>query len=337
MKAIVQKAYGAPGSVLELKEVETPIPGEREVLVRVHATSVHPDIWHVVTGQPYILRLTGSGLREPKQRIPGTDIAGVVEALGKNVTRFKIGDEVFGETIKGMQWVNGGAFAEYAAVAEEGLAHKPAGVSFEQAASVPTSGIIVLLNLQNQRKIRPGQSVLINGAGGGVGSIALQIAKAIGAKVTAVDSARKMDLLLALGADHVIDYTREDFTSLGVKYDLIFDVASNLVFADCKKVLTPEGIYIMIGHDHFGTAVGRVFGSIPRMLKLMLMSLSEKALRGATFNQPDKQESLAYLKGLLEAGKLKPVIDRVFPLAEAAQALAYLESGQACGRILVRP
>jgi NADPH:quinone reductase-like Zn-dependent oxidoreductase len=337
MKATVQKAYGSPQDVLELKEIDKPIAGEYEVLVRVHFASVHPDIWHVVTGQPYVLRLMGSGIFKPKYQIPGTDMAGVVESVGKSVTQFKIGDEVFGETLKGMQWLNGGAFAEYVAVSEDVLAVKPKAISFEQAASVATSGLIVLGNLQNQRKIKPGQQVLINGAGGGVGSIALQFAKAMGAQVTAVDTTRKLDMLAGLGADHVIDYTQQDFTSLGLKYDLIFDVASNLTFSACKKVLKPEGKYVLIGHDQYGSAAGRIFGSIPRMLKLIVLASTESSLRGVTFSPLNKKEAMVVLKQLLETGKLTPVIDRVFPLSEAAQALKYLASGLACGRILIRP
>jgi NADPH:quinone reductase-like Zn-dependent oxidoreductase len=337
MKAIIQKAYGPPDDVLELRDVNKPVPGNDEVLVRVHAASVHPDIWHVVTGRPYILRLMGSGILRPKYQIPGTDMAGVVQSVGKNVNQFQFGDEVFGETLKGMQWMNGGAFAEYVAVHQDFLSIKPKGISFAQAASVPTSGLIVLLNLQNQRRITPGQRVLINGAGGGVGSIALQLAKAAGAHTTAIDSTRKLEMLRALGADQVIDYTREDFTSIGLKYDLIFDVASNLTLSACKKVLTPEGMYVFIGHDHFGTTVGRLLGSIPRMLKLIALSPFERALRGATFSQLNKKESMVVLSQLLESGKLTPVVDKVFPISEACQALKYLESGLACGRILICP
>jgi NADPH:quinone reductase-like Zn-dependent oxidoreductase len=239
MKAIVQEEYGSLGA-LKVQEVEQPAPGDDEVLVRVRAASVHPDVWHVVCGRPYVLRLMGAGFFKPKNPIPGTDMAGVVEAVGKNVTQFRPGDEVFGETIGSMQWINGGAFAEYVTVAEECLARKPANITFEQAASVPTSGYIALLNLGEVGQLGPGQEVLVNGAGGGVGALALQLAKAYGARVTAVDSTKKLGLLRALGADQVIDYTRENFTKGGVRYDLIFDIPGNYPFSECKRALTPR-------------------------------------------------------------------------------------------------
>ena len=207
MKAVVQEEYGSLDA-LEVREVEKPAPGDDEVLVRVRAASVHPDVWHVVSGHPYVLRLMGAGFSKPKNPIPGTDMAGVVEAVGKSVTQFQPGDEVFGETIGSMQWINGGAYAEYVTVAEDCLALKPANVTFEQAASVPTSGYIVLLNFAEVGQLGPGQEVLVNGAGGGVGALALQLAKAYGARVTAVDSTKKLNLLRELGADEVIDYTR---------------------------------------------------------------------------------------------------------------------------------
>lgn len=226
--------HGSPDDVLQLREIDTPVVGDGEVLVRVRAASVHPDVWHVVTGRPYVLRLMGAGLLKPKNPVPGTDVAGFVELVGKDVTRFAPGDEVFGETFLELQWRNGGAFAEYAFIPQDALALKPIGITFEQAAAVPTSGFIALLNLQNGGLLQPGQSVLINGAGGGVGSIAVQLAKVYGARVTGVDSTEKMEMLRSLGADHVIDYTQEDFTHRGERYDLIFDVASNLSLSACK-------------------------------------------------------------------------------------------------------
>jgi NADPH:quinone reductase-like Zn-dependent oxidoreductase len=251
MKAVIQDKYGSPDA-LELREIDEPPIEDDEVLVRVRAASVHPDVWHVVTGLPYLLRLMGAGLLKPKNRIPGTDMAGHVEAVGKNVKEFRPGDEVFGETLRGLQWHNGGAYAEYVAVPEDMLALKPANVTFEQAASVPTTGYIVLMNLRGKAQVKPGQKVLINGAGGGVGTLALQIAKAHGATVTAVDSTEKLDMLRSLGADQVIDYTQEDFTRRDERFDLIFDIPGNHSFSDCRRVLTPEGVYVLIGHDHFG-------------------------------------------------------------------------------------
>ena len=235
MKAIVQHKYGSPGDALRYQDVAQPVAGDGEVLVRVRAASVHADVWHVVTGRPYVLRLMGSGLLKPKNPIPGTDMAGIVEAVGKNVNQFKPGDAVFGECAKGFQWVNGGAFAQYVCVSPDALAIMPVNVSFEHAATVPTAGLIALHNLQNYGSVQPGRRVLVNGAGGGVGSIALQLAKAYGAHVTAVDSPQKLDMLRALGADHVIDYTQTNFTQRGEHYDLIFDVASNLSLSDCKR------------------------------------------------------------------------------------------------------
>lgn len=337
MKAIIQDKYGSPDDVLQLREIDKPVAGDDEVLVRVRAASVHPDVWHVVTGRPYVLRLMGAGLFKPKNPVPGTDVAGHVESAGKNVTQFRPGDEVFGETLNGSQWANGGAFAEYVSVPQDALALKPKGISFEQAAAVPTSGLIALNNLQYPRKIQPGQSVLINGAGGGVGSIAVQLAKAYGARVTGVDSTKKLEMVRALGADHVIDYTKEDFTQLGERYDLIFDVASNLSLTDCKRALTPKGIYILIGHDHYGDTGGRVFGSLPRFFKLFALSPFVSQLPEMSFSVPNKKDTMPVLKELLEAGKLTPVIDRVYPLSEVPEAIRYLQEGDARGKIIVTP
>ena len=272
METVVQDKYGPPDDVLQLREIDEPVVGDDEVLVRVRAASVHPDVWHAVTGRPYVLRLMGAGLLKPKNTVPGTDLAGLVKSVGKDVTRFGPGDEVFGETHKVNVWRNGGAFAEYASVPQDALALKPKGVTFEQAAAVPTSGFIALHNLQQGGPIQPGQSVLINGAGGGVGAIAVQLAKAYGARVTGVDSAEKMEMVRSLGADHVIDYTQEDFTQGGERHVLILDVASNLSLSACKGALTPTGIYVLIGHDHFGDSAGRILGSLPRVLKLAALS-----------------------------------------------------------------
>ncbi len=233
MKAIVQEKYGSPDH-LELREVAKPVVGDDEVLVRVRAASVHPDVWHVVTGLPYVLRLMGAGFSKPKNPIPGTDMAGIVESVGKSVTQFRPGAAVFGETIETNQWTNGSAFAEYVSVSQDLLALKPDRITFEQAASVPTAGFITLLNLREGSQLS-GQNVLVNGAGGGVGSLALQLAKAYGAQVTAVDTASKLGMLRALGADEVIDYTKEDFTRRGVRYDLIFDVPGNHPFSACRR------------------------------------------------------------------------------------------------------
>jgi NADPH:quinone reductase-like Zn-dependent oxidoreductase len=250
MRAIVQDRYGAPDKVLHLRKIEIPTPVRDEVLVRVRAASVHPDVWHTITGYPGVLRLMGSGLRNPKQPVPGIDMAGVVQAVGRDVTGFAPGDAVFGETHRRMQWINGGAYAEYVCVPQDVLAHKPEGVSFEQAASVPTAGMIAINNLRAHLWPGPGQRIVINGAAGGVGSIAIQMAKANGAFVVGVDHAAKLDYMRSLGADEVVDYTRDDVTRIKEHFDLIIDVASTLSLSGCKRILRPDGKYVIIGHDH---------------------------------------------------------------------------------------
>jgi NADPH:quinone reductase-like Zn-dependent oxidoreductase len=335
MKAIVQEKYGPPGQVLKLREIDKPEVGDDEVLVRVHAASVHPDVWHVVRGLPYVLRLMGAGLLKPKKRVPGTDLAGHVESVGKNVTQFQQGDEVFGETIKGYQWTNGGAYAEYASVPEGALAPKPANVVFEQAAAVPTSGLIALQNLRDEERPQPGQSVLVNGAGGGVGALAVQIAKAYGANVTGVDDTKKLEMVRSLGADRIIDYTREDFTQSGERYDLIFDIPGNHPFSACRRVLGPDGKYVLIGHDRFGQGAGRWLGSLPRVLKGVALSPFVSQLPTPNFSTPAKKDQLVILKDLLEAGKITPVIDRTYPLSEVPEAVRYLEAGHARGKVVI--
>ena len=284
MKAIVQEKYGSPND-LELREVDKPPVGEDEVLVRVRAASVHPDVWHCVTGRPYLLRLMGAGFSRPKNPIPGTDMSGVVESVGENVTQFRQGDEVFGETTVDHQWTTGGAYAEYVSVRHDQLAPKPDNITFEQAASVPTSGFIALQNLRGASHELPGKKVLLNGAGGGVGALALQLAKAYGAHVTAVDSTSKLSMLRSLGADQVIDYTREDFTRRGDRYDLIFDVPGNHPFSACKRVLESDGRYVLIGHERFGSSGTRVLGIFPHFFKLVLLSRFVKQLRGPGIHQ----------------------------------------------------
>lgn len=335
MKAIVQHKYGSPDDVLELQDIDKPVVMADEVLVRVHAASVHPDVWHVVRGIPYVLRIMGAGLRKPKNRVPGTDVAGHVESVGKNVTQFQPGDQVFGESIKGYQWVNGGAYAEYVSVPADRLALKPAGITFEQAAAVPTSALIALRSLRVEGKVRSGQRVLINGAGGGTGTFAVQLAKAFGADVTGVDSTRKLDMLRSIGADRVIDYTQEDFTASGQRYDLILDVPGNHSFSECKRALTPEGTYVLIGHDHFGDSGRRWLGSLPRAFKLMLMSRFVKQLPAVSFSTPSKKDSMALLKELIEAGKITPVVDRTYQLRDVPEAIRYMETGHAQGKVVI--
>jgi NADPH:quinone reductase-like Zn-dependent oxidoreductase len=331
MRAIVQDGYGGD---LRLADVERPAVAADEVLVRVRAASVHPDVWHLVTGRPYVLRLMGAGLRRPRCPVPGTDLAGVVDVVGRDVTGFAPGDEVFGETVRGHAWRNGGAFAEYAAVPMDGLAHKPAGVSFEQAATVPTTGYITLLNLPVGR-LGPDRRVLVNGAAGGVGAIAVQLAKAHGAHVTGVDHPRRLDLVRALGADAVVDYTRSDFTRGNDRYDLIFDIPGNHPLSSCRRVLTSDGAYVLIGHDAYGQAGRAWLGSLPRFGKLAVLTPFVPALRAGAASRLSKKDAMARLRDHLAAGELTPVIDRAFPLAEAADALRYLADGGPVGRVVV--
>jgi NADPH:quinone reductase-like Zn-dependent oxidoreductase len=333
MRAVVQDSYGSP-DLLQVRDVSSPVMGDDHVLVRVRAASVHPDVWHVVTGRPYVLRLMGSGLRRPKYQVPGTDVAGLVEAVGRNVTRLRPLEEVFGETVTGYQWRNGGAFAEYVSVPQDALARKPGNVTFEQAAAVPTSGLIALHNLR-QGGLRSGQRVLVNGAGGGVGTFAVQLAKAQGAVVTGVDSAGKLDMVRSLGADYVLDFAREDFTRVDRGYDLIFDVPGNRSFRECRRALSPDGSYVLIGHDGFGDAAGRWLGSLPRVLGLVARSPFVRQLPPINFKLPPKKDSMQVLQGHLEAGELTPIVDKTFSLEEVSEALRYLQSGQARGKIVI--
>jgi NADPH:quinone reductase-like Zn-dependent oxidoreductase len=338
MNAVVHDTYGAPGQVLEVRDIAMPAVADNDVLVRVRAASAHPDVWHVVTGIPYTLRLMGNGVRRPKFRVPGSDLAGVVESVGRAVTRFKPGDAVFGESTK-FGWKNGGAFAEYASVPQELLSLKPANVTFEQAAAVPTSGYIALSNLLGAGALA-GRNVLINGAGGCVGSLAIQIAKADGARVTAVDCAEKLPMMRSLGADHVIDYQKQSVLQGGERYDVILDVASTLWFDVCAPVLTPTGTYLPIGHAHFGKATGRmggrVFGSLPAFVGLMLRGLTNpKKLKN--FRILGKPEAMATLTALLESGRLTPIVARTFPLSEVRAAMKCIEDTRIVGRIVLTP
>ena len=334
MRAILQDGYGTVDD-LWLGEVPRPTPAPDEVLVRVRAASVHPDVWHVVTGRPTVLRLMGSGVRSPRQRVPGTDVAGVVEEVGSAVTRFRAGDEVFGETVRGLQWVNGGAYAEYATAPEEALANKPSGLGFEEAATIPTAGLIALNHLP-QSRVQPGDRVLVNGAAGGVGMIALQLAKAYGAEVTGVDRADKLELVRSLGADRVIDHTVEDFTRGGERWDLIYDVPGNHSFREIRRALHPHGHYVLIGHDAFGAIGHRWLGSMPRLLGLVARSAVTPQLRGGSFASPDKRELLTTLSQLVESGRLRIPVDRAFPLEQTREALLHLMSGRAVGRVVIR-
>lgn len=317
MKAIVNTKYGSP-DVLELKEVEKPTPKDDEVLVKIYAASVNAYDWHFLTADIFLIRFMGGGFFKPKYHRLGADISGRIEAVGKNVKQFQPGDEVFG-------MIRGG-FAEYACAAENLLALKPSNLSFEEAAAVPMAGTTALQGLRDEGKVQPGQKVLINGASGGVGTFAVQIAKLFGAEVTAVCSTGNLDQARSIGADHVIDYTKENFTKSGKHYDLIFAANGYHPLSDYKRALTPKGIYIMAG------------GSMAQIFQAMLMGklMSEKGGRmmgGVSAKR--SQEDLAILKELLEAGKVVPVIDRRYALSETAEALRYLGEGHAKGKVVI--
>jgi len=318
MKAIVYTKYGSP-DVLHLMEVEKPAPKDDEALVKVRAASVNALDWHLLTTDIFLVRLMGMGLFRPKNQILGADIAGRVEAVGKNVRQFRPGDEVFGD-------IGHGGFAEYAIGKEKYLAHKPANLSFDEAAAVPVAGLTALQGLRDCGKIQPGQKVLINGASGGVGTFAVQIAKAFGAEVTAVCSARNLEQARKLGADHVIDYAKENFTQSGRRYDLIFAANGYHPLAAYKRALTPTGIYVMAG------------GKPAQMFQAMLLGnwLSEKdgrKLGGVSAHIV--QKDLLALKEMLEAGKFIPAIDKRYPLNEVPEALRYLGAGHARGKIVI--
>ncbi len=321
MKAIVQDTYGST-DVLELRDIDKPEIADDEVLVRVHAAGVDRGVWHTMTGLPYPIRLAGYGLRAPRTPVPGMDVAGVVEAVGNDVTRFQPGDEVFG--------IAKGAFAEYARAPESKLAPKPANLTFEQAAVVAISGLPALQALRDHGKVRAGQKVLIIGASGGVGTYAVQLAKAFGAEVTAVCSTTKVDMVRSLGADHVIDYTRDDFADGVSRYDVILDIGGNSSLSRLRRALTPRGTLVIVG----GEKDGRWLGGTDRQIRALMLSpfLGQKL---GTFISKENHEDMLVLKKLIEAGKVRPVIDRTYPLSEAPQAIRYLEQGHARGKVVI--
>jgi NADPH:quinone reductase-like Zn-dependent oxidoreductase len=321
MKAIVRDTYGSP-DVLELKDIEKPRIGDGEVLVRVHAAGVDRGVWHIMTGLPYPIRLAGYGLRAPKNPVIGMDLAGIVEAAGKNVTRFRPGDEVFG--------IGEGSFAEYARAREEKLAPKPANLTFEQAAAVAVSGLTALQGLRDHGRVAPEQEVLIIGASGGVGTFAVQIAKAFGARVTGVSSTAKVEMVRSIGADHVIDYTREDFAEGEQRYDLILDIGGNSTLARLRRALTPEGTLVIVG----GEGGGRWLGGTDRQLRATMLSRFVDQKLG-TFVAKQNRKDLILLKKLIESGKVTPVIARTYPLSEVPQAIRYLEEGHAQGKVVI--
>ncbi len=337
MRAVVQDRYGAPDEVLQLRDVDTPTPAADEVLVRVRAASVTPDVWHAISGYPRLMRLMGAGLRTQKQPIPGLDMAGEVAAVGDAVVDFHPGDAVFGEAHDGVQWINGGTYAEYVCAPEHVLSRKPENISFEQSASLPTSGIIALVNLRKHLRSTPGQRIVVNGGGGGVGSIAIQMAKANGAEVVGVDHPAKLDYMRTLGADRVLDYTQEDVTRLDERFDLIVDVASTLSLSDCRRILEADGLYVVIGHAHYGKRGQRTFGGIPSFLALMARAPFDRHLDGSWFETMEKRKALDILRDMVEAGELTPIVARTFPLDEVPAAIQCLQDGQTPGRIVIAP
>jgi NADPH:quinone reductase-like Zn-dependent oxidoreductase len=333
MRAIVQNRYGM-ADVLELRDIERPNVGDDEMLVRVRAASIHADVWHVMRGVPYVLRFMGAGVRRPKNLVPGTDLAGQAEWVGENVTRFQPGDEVFGQTLSANLWRHGGAFAEYAAVPASRFESKPAALTFEQAAAVPTSGSLAVQGVRDEGRAQAGQKVLVNGAGGAVGTFAVQLAKSYGAEVIGVDAPGKLDVLRSIGADRVIDHTEVDFTRIGERYDVIVDIAGDHPWPDIRRAITPTGTFVLIGHDHYGASGHRWFGSLGRFGKLLVMSPFVSQLhpfRGAK----DPGDRLVVMKELIEAGKVAPVMDRTFPLSQVPEAMRYLESGRAIGKVVI--
>ena len=317
MKAVVRDRFGSP-DVLRYEEVPTPKVGDDEILVKIRAVSVNPADWHTLRADPFFIRLMGDGLLRPKHRILGIDIAGRVDAVGRNVQAFRPGDDVFGTS----RWEG---FAEYASVTEDRLVAKPAGTTFEEAAAIPVAAITALQALRDTGGIQAGQRVLIHGASGGVGTFAVQIAKTFGAEVTGVCSTRNLELVRSIGADHVIDYTRDDCTRSGEPYDLIVDAAAYRSVLHYRRALRANGAYVIVG------------GSMTRILQVLLLgpwsSLTGKRMRFMMARITKRD--LDFLKQLLEAGKLVPVIDRCYPLSETAEALRYLEKGHARGKVII--
>ena len=323
MKAIIQDRYGpGPKDVLRLQEKEQPAVGDEEVLVRVHAASVDRGTWHAMAGLPYPIRLAGFGVRRPKHANPGRSLAGTVEAAGSRVTGFKPGDEVFG--------IGTASFAEYAAARPAKLAPKPANLSFEQAATVPVSGLTALQAVRDHGQVQVGQNVLVIGASGGVGSFAVQIAKAFGATVTGMCGTAKTDMVRALGADRVIDYTTHDLDGSGDRYDVILDTGGNRPLPQLRRALTSKGTLVIVG----GETAGRLLGGSGRQLRAQILSPMTSQKLG-TFIASENAEDLQTLRGLIEAGAVTPAVDRIYPLAEVSAAISCLLDGHARGKIAI--
>lgn len=322
MKAIAQVEYGPADRVLGLSEIDKPTIGDGEVLVRVRAAGLDRSVWHLTTGLPYPVRLAGYGLRAPKNNVPGSDVAGRVEAVGKDVTSLKPGDEVFG--------VGNGSFAEYVSCRQGALAPKPENLTFEQAAAVPVSALTALQALRDHGRVEPGQKVLIIGASGGVGTFAVQIAKALGAEVTGVCSTTKVALVGSIGADHVIDYTQDDLADGLHRYDVILDTGGNTSLRRLRRALTPTGTLVIVGAE----TGGRWLGGTDRQLRAMMMSPFIRQRLGTFLASVNTRDLLA-ISGLIESGQVAPVIDRTFPLGEAPEAIRYMTEGRARGKVVI--
>jgi NADPH:quinone reductase-like Zn-dependent oxidoreductase len=321
MKAIVRDTYGSAG-VLELRDIDKPEIGDDEVLVRVRAAGVDQGVWHVMTGLPYPIRLAGYGLRAPKTPVLGADVAGVVEAVGNDVTRFQPGDEVFG--------IAKGSYAQYARARADRLAPKPANLSLEQAAVVAISGLTALQAVRDHGRVESGQKVLVIGASGGVGTYAVQLAKAFGAEVTGVCSTTKVDIVRSIGADHVIDYTRDDFAAGEQRYDVILDIGGNSSLSRLRRALTRKGTLVIAG----GETDGRWLGGSDRQVRALLLSPFVGQKLG-TFVSRENHEDMIVLKELIEAGKITPVIDRTYPLSDVPEAIRYMREGRARGKLVI--
>ena len=320
MKALVYETYGMP-EVLRMAEVEVPAPKDDEVLIEVHAASINSWDWDLLRGRPYLTRL--GGLRKPRYRILGADVAGRVVAAGAAVRRFRPGDEVFGD-LSGCGW---GGFAEYVCAREDALTPKPAGLSFTQAAAVPQAAVLALQGLRDRGKLRKGQRILINGAGGGVGTFGIQYAKRLGAEVTGVDSGGKLDTLRSLGADDVVDYTKEDFAARGKRYDIILDVVGNRSVFDIRRALAPDGIYVMVG--------GSLLLILQALAAAPLMARIERKTAAVLIHKPNADDQQVW-KELFEAGHAAPVIDREYSLNDAPEAFRYFGEGRAIGKVVIR-
>jgi NADPH:quinone reductase-like Zn-dependent oxidoreductase len=321
MRAIVQDSYGS-ADVLELREIDKPVPRDEEVVVRVHAAGLDRGVWHVMAGQPYLIRVMGYGLRKPKTTVRGEDVAGRVEDVGSKVTRFQPGDEVFG--------LCSGSFAEYTCVNESSLETRPSNLSLVHSASVPVSALSALQAVRDEGEVQPGQSVLVIGASGGVGTYAVQIAKAFGAEVTGVSSAKKADMVRSIGADHVIDYTLTDVVDGKRKYDVILDIAGNRSLSHLRRGLTAKGTLVIVG----GEEGGRWLGGLDRQLRAVMISPFLSQTLRAQFPAV-REGDLRLLKGLIEEGRITPVIDKTFPLPDTADAIRYMLDGRASGKIVI--